>query len=185
MTVPGPGPVPPQGRRAGYVQRGKDRTASRARNVIEPHLEPGEQPLAGTRLHTGPSDWWRLVPRVGELVRFFQRHYFVVHTDRRLIFCRLSYWTARPKNVKMTLANEHVQISSYRPGKLHPSLKLSHPDRKRPMTLRGNRVWRPEVEQLLAGLGYGANGQPVPAPAYQQPGALPYQAPQGYQGPQS
>ncbi len=178
MTTPSPeyqAPTP----RAGATQRSKDRTAGRAQAVIAPHLEPGEQPLVGARVHTGPSDWWRLIPRVGAFVRFFQRHYFVVHTDRRLIFCGLSYWTARPKNVKIVVPNEHARVTDYRPGKLHGSFRFSHPERKRPMTVRLGRVWRPEVERLLGSLGVGEAGQP--APAYQQPGGLPYPPPPGYQ----
>jgi|GEM_PF-1301380 len=185
MTTPSPeyqAPAAPAPR-AGATQRSKDRTAGRAQAVIAEHLEPGEQPLAGARVHTGPSDWWRLIPRVGAFVRFFQRHYFVVHTDRRLIFCGLSYWTGRPKNVKIMVPNSRAEVSDYRPGKLHGSFRFSHPDRKKPMTVRLGRVWRAEVEQLLASLGVGAPGQPAPAvaPAYQpQPG---YQQPQEYQAP--
>jgi hypothetical protein len=185
MTVPSPQDQAPS-RRAGLNQRAKERTASRAHAVIAPHLEPGEQPLVGARVHTGPSDWWRLIPRVGVLVRFFQRHYFVVHTDRRVIFCGLSYWTARPKSIKMIVPNENARVTDYRPGKLHPFFRFSHPERSKPMKVRSNRVWRPEVERLLGGLGVATNGQQglAAAPAYQQPGALPYQAPPpGYQAP--
>ena len=185
MTTPSPdyqAPAAPAPR-AGATQRSKDRTAGRAQAVIAAHLEPGEQPLVGARMHTGPSDWWRLIPRVGAFVRFFQRHYFVVHTDRRLIFCGLSYWTGRPKNVKIMVPNSRAEVSDYRPGKLHGSFRFSYPDRKKPMTVRLGRVWRAEVEQLLASLSVGAPGQPIPAmaPAYQpQPG---YQQPQEYQAP--
>jgi hypothetical protein len=177
MTVPSPQYQAPS-RRAGVTQRGKERTASRAQALIAPQLEPGEQVLVGTRVHTGPSDWWRLVPRVGEFVRFFQRHYFVVHTDRRVIFCGLSYWTARPKNIKIIVPNAHARVTDYRPGKLHPFFRFSHPERQKPMKVRANRVWRPEVERLVSGLGGDANGQS----AGYQPEALGYQAP-GFQGP--
>jgi hypothetical protein len=78
---------------------------------------------------------------------------------------------------------EQPLVGEYRPGKLHGSFRFSYPDRKKPMTVRLGRVWRAEVEQLLASLGAGAPGQPAPAmaPAYQpQPG---YQQPQEYQAP--
>lgn len=176
MTVPSPQYQAPS-RRAGLTQRAKDRTASRAQAVIAPHLEPGEQALAGARVHTGPSDWWRLIPRFGELVRFFQRHYFMVHTDRRVILCRLSFWTGRPKSIKIVVPNEHARLTDYRPGKLHPFFRFSHPQRKKPMKVRANRIWRPEVERLVSGLGVGSNGQPAVTPA------AGYQSPSGYQTP--
>jgi len=191
MTVPSPQYQAPS-RRAGVTQRGKERTASRAQAVIAPQLEPGEQVLVGTRVHTGPSDWWRLIPRVGEFVRLFQRHYFVVHTDRRVIFCGLSYWTARPKSIKIIVPNAYARVTDYRPGKLHPFFRFIHPERSKPMKVRANRVWRPEVERLVSGLSGGPNGQPgLGAPAGYQPQAVGYppqgpgyppQGP-GYQGP--
>jgi hypothetical protein len=175
MTVPSPQYQAPS-RRAGVTQRGKERTASRAQAVIAPQLEPGEQVLVGTRVHTGPSDWWRLVPRLGEFVRLLQRHYFVVHTDRRVIFCGLSYWTARPKNIKIIVPNAYARVTDYRPGKLHPFFRFSHPERQKPMKIRANRVWRPEVERLVSGLGGGVNGQPgLAAPAGYPPQAVGYQ----------
>jgi hypothetical protein len=178
MTVPSPQYQAPP-RKPSLAQRGKERTASRAHAVIAPQLEPGEQVLVGTRVHTGPSDWWRLIPRIGEFVRLLQRHYFVVHTDRRVIFCGLSYWSGRPKNIKIIVPNGHARVDDYRPGKLHPFFRFSHPQRQKPMKVRANRIWRPEVERLVTGLGGGVNGQPGLAPPMgYQPQALGYQ-PQG------
>jgi hypothetical protein len=182
-------PIP----KAGIVQRRKDRTSGRANAVVQAHLEPGEHMLLGARVHTGPSDWWRLVPRFGELVRFFQRHYFLVLTDRRAIFCRLSIWTARPKNVKLAVPSGQVQVSDYKPGTMYPSFRLHHPGRNKPMKLRSQRAWRPEVEQLLGRLMAGSQaGLPAPgydpyqvtgagyqpAPQQQYPPQQQYQAPQ-------
>jgi hypothetical protein len=180
MTMPSPQyQAPPPPPKAGYYQRGKDRTAARASAVVESALEPGEQMLMGSRVHSGPSDWWRLIPRVGAFIRFFQRHYFMVLTDRRVIFCGLSYWTARPKNIKAVVPRGQVQVSDYKPGTVWPSFRLGYPGRNKPMKLRAGRVWRPEVEQILGVLGFGGPQQPGLAGAGYQPGAqLP---PPGYQ----
>jgi hypothetical protein len=205
MTIPSPqyqAPTP----KAGYYQRGKDRTAARASAVVQAHLEPGEQMQMGSRVHSGPSDWWRLVPRVGAFVRFFQRHYYMVLSDRRVIFCGLSYWTGRPKNIKAVVPRGQAQVSDYNPGTVWPSFRLSYPGRNKPMKLRAHRIWRPEVEQILGAIGFGGPPQPglagpsfapgqVAGPGYQPGAQLPppgyqqqqpqYQAPQGgYQPPQ-
>ena len=176
MTIPSPQYQAPSPR-PGLYQRGKDRTAARAGAVVQAHLEPGEQMLIGSRVHSGPSDWWRLIPRVGAFVRFFQRHYYMVLSDRRVIFCGLSYWTARPKNIKAVVPRGQAQVSDYKPGTVWPSFRLGYPGRKKPMKLRAHRVWRPEVEQILGTLGFGG---PQPAPA--GPGYAPGQvAGAGYQ----
>lgn len=193
MTMPSPQyQAPPP--KPGYYQRGKDRTAARASAVVESHLEPGEQMLMGSRVHSGPSDWWRLIPRVGAFVRFFQRHYYMVLSDRRVIFCGISYWTARPRNIKTVVPRGQVQVSDYKPGTVWPSFRLGYPGRNKPMKLRAHRIYRPEVEQILGTLGFGGPQQPglagpgyppgqVAGPGY-QPAPQQYQAPpQQYQGP--
>jgi hypothetical protein len=193
MTIPSPQYQAPPPKR-GMYQRSKDRTAARASAVVEAHLEPGEQMLLGSRVHSGPSDWWRLIPRVGAFVRFFQRHYYMVLSDRRVIFCGLSYWTARPKRIKAVVQRGQVQVSDYKPGTVWPSFRIGYPGRNKPMKLRAHRVYRPEVEQILGALGFGGPPQPglagyAPgqvAGAGYQPGAElppPGYAPQQYQAP--
>ena len=140
MTTPKPG----------LVQRGKEKQASRAAAAIAPTLEPGEQILTGARVQSGISQWWVLL---SEYARLFQRWYYLAVTDRRLIFCALSFWTGRPKSVKIAVPREQVRVTDYRPGVTWTSFRLSFPGRDKPMRIRTPRVWRPEVEAVLSALG--------------------------------
>jgi hypothetical protein len=168
-------------------QRAKDATGGRAAQIIGPHLEPGEQMIAGARVHTGPSDWLRWAPYVRLVVRFMQRHYYVMVTDRRLVFCGISFWNARPDHISWMVPRAGVQASDYTAGAIYPSFRLSFPDRK-PMRLRIYSSYEPEAMRILGILGIAIPGgqapgyQPGIAPPYQAP-APEYQpqAPQGYQ----
>jgi hypothetical protein len=169
MTMPSPQSQPP--RKAGWIQRGKNRLAARAEKIVGPQLEPGEQLLAGLRAYTGPSDAWRLL---SFWVRLFQRHYYLVVTDRRLFLCGVSYWTGRPHQIKNVIPRSVVQVSDYDPNALYPSFRLVFPERAQGLTLRTYRYYRPELGQTVAIL-IGAAGSALPAGA-------PYQAPgPGYQ----
>jgi hypothetical protein len=131
---------------------------------------------------------------VGAFVRFFQRHYYMVLSDRRVIFCGLSYWTARPRNIKVVVPRGQVQVSDYKPGTVWPSFRIGYPGRNKPMKLRAHRAYRPEVEQILGALGFGGGPQPglagyapgqVAGAGYQTGAELPPPgyAPQQYQAP--
>jgi hypothetical protein len=187
MTMPSPPSQPPP--KAGLVQRGKNRLAARAQKIVEPQLEPGEQLLAGLRAYTGPSDAWRLL---SYWVRLFQRHYYLVVTDRRLFLCGVSFWTGRPHGIKNVIPRSVVQVSDYDNGAIYPSFRLVYPERPQGMTLHSYRYYRPELGQTVAIL-MGAGGPALPAggpyqppgPGYQPAPQQQYQAPpQQYQQPQ-
>jgi hypothetical protein len=163
-------------------QRSKDAIGAVAAQVIGPHLEPGEQMLGGTRAHTGPSDWLRFIPRVGSIIRLVQTHYYVMLTDRRVIFCGVSYWGHRPSSIRFVVPRAGVQASGYTVGALYPSFLFSSPARPKPMRIRIRSLWEPETLRILGALG-------MPLPGMQQPQAVQgyqpqqqgYQPPQGYQ----
>lgn len=179
MTMPSPQyQSPPQ--KASFNQRGKDRMVARAQELVGPSLEPGEQAFVGLRVHTGPSNWWLMVPYVRLAVRLAQRYYFMLVTDRRVILCRVSYWTGRPKDIKTAIPRAMVRISEYDPVAYYPSFVLAHPEASTKLRTRG--MWLNELQQAMSILG-------APGPAPQGagvPGHLPgrpqYQAPPpGYQ----
>jgi hypothetical protein len=189
MTMPSQYPSGPPNRSMGQRmsdsrQRSKDAVGAAAAQVIAPHLEPGEQMLGGTRAHTGPSDWLRFIPRVGSIIRLVQTHYYVMLTDRRVIFCGTSYWGHRPNNVRFVVPRGGVQASGYTVGALYPSFLFSSPARPKPMRVRIRSMWEPETLRILSALGMSLPGTQAPAvQGYQPPPG--YQAPPpGYQQPQ-
>jgi hypothetical protein len=194
MTMPSQYPQGPPNRGMGQRmssarQRSKDATGAAAAQVIGPHLEPGEQMLGGTRAHTGPSDWLRFIPRVGSIIALVQTHYYVMLTDRRVIFCGVSYWGKRPSSIRFVVPRAGVQASGYTAGALYPSFLFSSPARPKPMRVRIRSMWEPETLRILGALGMplpgmqGRQGQSA-AQGYQPPAGPPYQPQQGYQPPQ-
>lgn len=179
MTMPSPQyQSPPQ--KATFNQRAKDRMVGRAQELVGRSLEPGEQVFVGLRVHTGPSNWWLMVPYVRLAVRLAQRYYFMLVTDRRVVLCRVSYWTGRPKDIKTAIPRAMVRISEYDPVAYYPSFVLAHPEAS--MKLRTRGMWLNELQQAMNILGaHGPAPQGAGAPGY-QPAPPQYQAPPpGYQ----
>jgi hypothetical protein len=191
MTMPSQYPSGPPNQNLGQRmtsarQRAKDGTGGRAAQVIGAHLEPGEQMLAGARVHTGPSDWLRWAPYIRLVVRLMQRHFYLMVTDRRLIFCGISYWSARPTHIEWVVPRAGVQASDYTAGAVYPSFRLTFPDRK-PMRLRIYSSYEPEAIRILSILGMQIPGQAAgygPTAATPVRGPAGYQPQQGYQPPQ-
>lgn len=197
MTMPSPqyqSPPP----KAGMTQRGKDRMVARAQELVGPNLEPGEQVLVGLRVHTGPSNWWYMVPYVRLVVRLAQRYYFMLTTDRRVILCTVSYWTGRPKRIKTAIPRGMVRVTEYDPVAFYPSFVLQYPQDSTKLRTRG--MWLNELQRTMSLLGApgpvpkgaGAPGYPpgpgmAPPPGYQpappQYQAQQYPAPGQYQAP--
>jgi len=156
--------------KSGFAQRAKEKLAARASAAAASALEPGEQILTGARVQSGVSQWWILL---SNYARFFQKYYYLMLTDRRLVFCKLSFWTGRPSAVKIATPRDQVRVTDYAPGVVWATFRLSYPGRDKPMKLRAPRPWRPEIEFLVGALGAGpAAGQPIPGPKA-MPGTLP------------
>src|SRR5437867_4765269 len=66
-------------------------------SVLPGVLEPGEQIVAESAVVSGPSPWLAqgLFGLIGILL-FGVRWYFMVVTDRRVLFHKMSMWTGRP-----------------------------------------------------------------------------------------
>src|SRR2546430_14295670 len=75
----------------------KEKIKEQFNAVIPAALEPGEQVLAGTYCQTGPSPW--LQGGIGLLIMLLMgaKWYYIVATDRRLLWVRASMWTQRPR----------------------------------------------------------------------------------------
>jgi hypothetical protein len=158
-------------------QRAKDMFGAQAGNIAAPHLDPGEMIQAGTRVYTGPSDALRWIPRFGSIVRLVQTHYYMLVTDRRVIFVGLSYWGQKPTGIKFMVPRGGLQVSDYNPAAIYPSFRFASAARK-PMRLRMRTNWQAEAMQALGILGIQLPGGPGPAVPGYQPGPVPpYQAP--------
>ena len=117
-------------------------------------LEPGEQTQAGGFTTTGPSPWLAAGIGVIFMLLLGMRYYFVVVTDRRVLFMRSSMMSGRPKGLAFAHPRGQVSISDVKLAKLYSSLKYHGPDGK---TLRLNfhRYWRNEMEGIVAALSAG------------------------------
>jgi hypothetical protein len=154
--------------------RAKKKATQRAQEFIATAPVPQEQIRAGASVISGLSRRWTFLSPNSRLLG---RPYYLALTDRHVLFCWLSIWTGRPRQVKYVVPREQVRISQYRPGMQMGRFRCQVPGREKPMTIRFYRMWRPEIEYLLGQIGVTdaapAPGM-VPGP---QPGPAPGQAP--------
>jgi hypothetical protein len=143
---------------------------------IPPALEPGEQVLAGTYCQTGPSPW--LQGGIGLLIMLMMgaKWYYLVVTDRRVLWFRASMWSQRPKGSVEADPRSAVQIHDVDVDNVVWSkFRIQRPGGK-DVRVNVHRFWRDEVQQLVGALtGQGA-AQPTQQPAM---GAQPPTAPGG------
>ncbi|MBI4259233.1 MAG: hypothetical protein HY658_01585 [Actinobacteria bacterium] len=133
--------------------------------AVQQVLEPGEHVQAGSYCVSGPSPW--LAGGVGILIMALlgTRYYFVWATDRRVIFIKASFWTARPKGVawadpRAAASIRDVDLQAAVWGKLW----YRRTDGKE-IRLNFHRWWLEEARQLAAILGaHAAPASPPPPP---------------------
>ena len=137
-------------------------------------LEPGEQVLGGAYGVSGPNPLWAqgLFGLIGFLI-FGMRYYYVALTDRRVIFMKSSFWSARPAGLAWSDPRDTVTISDLKTdAKLWNWGKFSSPT-KQNLRMNFHAFWREETKamgDLLADrivgprLGAGAAGEPPPPP---------------------
>jgi hypothetical protein len=113
---------------------------------------PQEPVLRGAQVTSGLSGKWTwLSPGL----RMLGRTYYLMLTEQHLLFCWISAWTGRPREVTMTVPREQVRVEALRLHGQMGWLRCRVPDRQAPMTLRFLHFWRPEVQAMLAELGTG------------------------------
>jgi hypothetical protein len=110
--------------------------------------------VAGAVVTSGLSRGWVLLT---PYIRLFGRSYYLALSEHYVLFCHMSGTNGRPVAVPIVAPRDQVRIAD-----VHLRLALSGglgsmlcyvPGRSGPMTLRFYRLWRPEVETLLAELG--------------------------------
>lgn len=129
-------------------------------------LEPGEQLQAGAYGPSGPNPLFAtgLFGILGMLL-FGVRYYYVAVTDRRVVFLKSSFWTARPAGFGWADPRNSVTISDVdTDAKLWNHLKYTGPNRKA-FRMNFHAWWRDETKQLVAALGSSGQAAPASPPA--------------------
>jgi len=75
----------------------KAKIKARLDSVVSGMLEPGEQVVASTYAQSGPSPWLAGLIGIWIMLLMGTRPYFVVVTDRRVLFVRSSFWMITPR----------------------------------------------------------------------------------------
>jgi hypothetical protein len=110
-------------------------------------LEPGERALAGSYTLSGPTPW--LMSGVGLVIMWAMgmRPLFVVVTDRRVLFIRASFWTARPKGLAFADPRAGSSISDMKRARLWSHLRYHRPGGEN-IRLNFHRIWRDEMQSV-------------------------------------
>ncbi len=119
--------------------------------VVPAMLEPGEQPQMGFFTQSGPAPWiYALGGFITMLVAWAggMSNFYVVLTDRRILFIRGSLMSNRPKGLAWADPRSRLAISDVRHGKLWARLRYT-PQGRRAMRLNVHRFWRPELQDFL------------------------------------
>ena len=130
---------------------------------IQPMLEPGEQERAAALCEGGPSRWWTLLSLT--LVIFLITPYYIVATDRRVLFLKVSRWTGRPKGLLRTDPRGQVSIVDHAEHPVWSNIVYRTTDGSA-KKLRYHRIWRDEMAAVIGELQAAA-----PAPGGAQPGS--------------
>jgi hypothetical protein len=115
-------------------------------------LEPGEQVEAETLTQSGPSPW--LVGLIGWLFMLLAgaRYYFVILTDRRVVFMKASLLSRRPKGLAWADPRSAVRVSDVQlTNALWSKFRYTRPDGKE-LRLNIHRFWREDAQALVDGL---------------------------------
>ncbi|KPC66335.1 hypothetical protein [Streptomyces chattanoogensis] len=145
---------------------------------------PGDQALATFVSITGPTPW--LMAALGFVGQMLVKYYFVTVTNQAIVLHRMHRLNQRPQEITHVIPRDQAQ-GAFTDVNLNPlwsSVKLALPGEAAPVRLNVHRLWRTELEQVLATVGGAPQqfpGQPGMAPG-QQPMGAPQQAvpQQGY-----
>ncbi|MEU2605854.1 hypothetical protein [Streptomyces albus] len=133
---------------------------------------PGDRPLVSVGAVAGPTPWLS-VGFLGLIGQFLIKYYFITVTEQALLLHRMSRFSQRPKEIVHAIPRDQAR-TVFGEIQLNPLWSFYHmalPGEAKPVRINVHRMWRNELEELLAVVNNG------PAPQGQAPGGLP---PQGY-----
>lgn len=117
-------------------------------------LEPGEQVQAASLTTSGPSPW--LIGAFGFLIMLLMgmRYYYILVTDRRVVFMKASLLSGRPKGLAFADPKSGVSVRDVKVAGVWSKLRYGRPDGKE-MRLNFHRFWRDEMQAVVQALGSG------------------------------
>jgi len=99
-----------------------EKSRARAREAVAGRLEPGEEIEVLLFGMTRPSLWLDFL--ISPLLAVFQRSWYVVLTDRRVLVVPLDRWSGRPTGVEWDEPRAGVRVDRYKRGVLMGKLFL-------------------------------------------------------------
>jgi hypothetical protein len=136
--------------------------------AMSPLLQPEEQVRAETFAQSGPSPW--LTGVFGLLIMLLAgtRPYFIVVTNRRVLFMKASMLTTRPKGLAWADPIGTGQVRDATMGNaLWSKFKYSRPEHK-DIRFNVHRLWRDDGQAVVAALSARPE-PPMPPPPTQPP----------------
>lgn len=164
------------------------RKATMKKQVAEALAEqvPGDRQLVSVMSVAGPTPWLS-VGFLGLIGQFLIKYYFITVTDQALLLHRMHRITQRPKEIVHAIPRDQAR-ALFGEIQLNPLWSVFHialPGETKPVRVNVHRMWRNELEELLAIVGGGPQHTPhqqqMPPQGYapQQPGYA-QQPQQGY-----
>jgi hypothetical protein len=141
----------------------KETTKRQFAEALASMLEPGERVDAASLTKTGPSPW--LAQGLIGILMFYvlgARIYYLVVTDRRVVFMQGSFWSGRPKGLGHADARASVSVSDVRRRRIWSRLQYRRPDGTS-LRLNFHRIWAREMDGVVQALT-APSIPPPPAP---------------------
>ncbi len=135
-------------------------------DAVQPHLEPGEQLVAGALCASGPSPWLLsgLFGYLGMLLGV--RWYFVWISDRRVLFLSSSMATGRPKGFAWSDMRAGARATDVHPAATWSWFRYTRPAGGKALRLNFGRPWREDFAAMTSALaGSTSNGGASTPPA--------------------
>ncbi|GAA2629201.1 hypothetical protein [Streptomyces axinellae] len=138
---------------------------------------PGDRPLVSVMTVSGPNPWLS-VGLLGLIGQFLVKYYFITVTDQALLLHRMARFSQKPKEIVYAIPRVQAPplFGEVQLNPLWSFFSMSLPDSAKPVRINVHRMWRKELEELLAIVG----GAPGPQGAQQGYAPAP---PQGYAPP--
>lgn len=130
---------------------------------------PGDRPLVSVMAVAGPTPWLS-VGLLGLVGQFLIKYYFITATEQGLVLHRIHRITQRPKEIVHAIPRDQAR-GLFGETQLNPLWSVFHlalPGESKPVRMNIHRLWRNELEELLAVVS-GAPQQQMPQQGYAQP----------------
>lgn len=136
---------------------------------------PSDRPHVTIATVTGPSPW--LTNALGLIGQLLVKFYFVTVTDQAVVLHRYNRFTQRPQEVAYAIPRDQAQqlLGDVQRNPLWSSFRFLLPGEMQPTRLNVHRIWRDEMDQVIAMVTGAPQGMPATGMA-QQPMA-PHAAP--------